>query len=148
MIHWIPEGYATLTTHLMIDGAARAIEAYQKAFDARVLDITPMPDGASIMHARLEIGSSRLFLSDPAHWERRKPPAKGSRAAAGLYLYVPDCDAIYTRALEAGFESITVPEDMFYGDRIARVGDPFGYDWTLATHVRDVSSEELAKAAR
>lgn len=129
-----PEGYGTLTPHLMIDGAAQAIEVYRKAFGAEVLGVMPMPDSDEIMHARLRIKEANLFLSDPAHWDRRKPP-KGEPCSAALYLYVEDCDAWYTAALAAGMTTITEPEDMFYGDRIARVADPFGYDWTIATHV-------------
>jgi uncharacterized glyoxalase superfamily protein PhnB len=133
----------TITPHLVVDGAADAIEFYKKAFGAQEVMRMPGPDG-KLGHAMLRIGDSMLMLADEyPQWESFGPLAlKGSPVT--LHLSVPDVDAAFARALEAG-ATVRMPlADMFWGDRYGIVQDPFGHRWSLATHVRDVSPEEMA----
>jgi uncharacterized glyoxalase superfamily protein PhnB len=133
----------TITPHLVVDGAADAIEFYKKAFGAQEVMRMPGPDG-KLGHAMLRIGDSMLMLADEyPQWESFGPLAlKGSPVT--LHLSVPDVDAAFARALEAG-ATVRMPlADMFWGDRYGIVQDPFGHRWSLATHIRDVSPEEMA----
>jgi uncharacterized glyoxalase superfamily protein PhnB len=133
----------TITPHLVVDGAADAIEFYKKAFGAEELMRMPGPDG-KLGHAMLRIGDSMLMLADEyPQWESFGPRSlKGSPVT--LHLSVPDVDKAFARALEAG-ATVRMPlADMFWGDRYGIVEDPFGHRWSLATHIRDVSPEEMA----
>jgi PhnB protein len=140
----IPEGYSTLTPYLAVEDAASAIEFYQRAFDAKERVRMPGPGGA-IMHAELEIGDSVLMLSDPFPQASTKPPKELGGTSVSLMLYVEDTDASYRQAIDAGATSLMEPDDMFWGDRFSSVQDPFGHSWTIATHVEDVSPEEMQK---
>jgi len=140
----IPEGYSTLTPYLAVEDAASAIEFYQRAFDAKERVRMPGPGGA-IMHAELEIGDSVLMLSDPFPQASTKPPKELGGTSVSLMLYVEDTDASYRQAIDAGATSLMEPDDMFWGDRFSSVQDPFGHSWTIATHVEDVSPEEMQR---
>ena len=135
----IPEGYHTVTPYLVVPGVARLIEFLKQAFGA-VEAHAPMyrPDGG-IAHADLRIGDSHIMLGEPMG---QFPPMP-----AMLYLYVPDVDAVYRRALQAGAASLTEPADQFYGDRNAGVKDPTGNAWWIATHKEDVPPEEMKRRA-
>jgi PhnB protein len=142
----IPDGYHALTPYLIVKGAARAIEFYQRAFDATVLFRMDQPDGR-VGHAELRIGDSRLMLAD----EFPEIGASGPEAIGGspvtMFLYVEDVDATAARAVAAGARLTRPVADQFYGDRTGGVTDPFGHVWLLATHVEDVSPEELQRRA-
>jgi uncharacterized glyoxalase superfamily protein PhnB len=143
----IPEGMRTVTPHLICAGAADAIEFYKKAFGAVETARLPGPQG-KIMHAMLRIGDSALMLVDEMpEWGALGPKAlKGSPVT--IHLYVDDVDAFAARAVKAGAK-ITMPvEDMFWGDRYGKLEDPFGHHWSLATHLRDVSPEEMQQAMK
>lgn len=144
----IPDDMHTLTPHLVCAGAAAAIDFYVKAFDAIELARLPAPNG-KLMHAMLKIGDSPLMLFDEApEWGSRSPQAlKGTPVI--LHLYVKDVDAAMAQAVDAG-ATVTMPAtDMFWGDRYGQITDPFGHQWSLATHIRDVSPEEMqAEMAR
>jgi PhnB protein len=133
----IPEGYHTVTPYILVQGADKLIEFIKKAFDAKETERYSMPDG-SIGHAEVRIGDSVLMVSD-AQGEEYKP------MAAGIHLYVEDCDVTYKHALEAGATSVSEPQDQFYGDRSSGVNDQFGNKWWIATHKEDLSKEEIAK---
>jgi uncharacterized glyoxalase superfamily protein PhnB len=137
----------TVTPHLVCAGAAEAIEFYKKAFGAEELSRLPGPDG-KLMHAEIRIGDSTVMLVDEnPEWGSMSPVTlKGSPVT--LHLYVADVDAAWERALAAGAIGAMPPVDMFWGDRFAALSDPFGHSWSLATHVRDVSNEEMMQAAR
>ncbi|MEO5695899.1 MAG: VOC family protein [Burkholderiaceae bacterium] len=141
----IPEGMHSLTPHLICAGAADAIEFYRNAFGAVELGRLPGADG-KLMHAALRIGDSTLMLVDenPA-WKALGPKAlKGSPVT--IHLYVPDVDAAVAQAVAAGAK-VTMPvADMFWGDRYGKLEDPFGHEWSVATHTRDVSPDEMARA--
>jgi PhnB protein len=136
----VPAGYHTITAQLSIEGAAKAIEFYQKAFGAEVKDKALDPSGQKIWHAALQIGDSMLFVNDVF------PEMGGAPNNSDLWLYVADVDAAYKRAVDAGAKSSSPPADMFWGDRMANLSDPFGQKWTLATHVKDMTPEEMKKA--
>ena len=141
----IPEGMHTLTPHIIVAGAAEAIEFYKKAFNAVEQVRLPGP-GGKIMHASLKIGDSTLMLVD----EMPDCGALGPKSLKGspitVHLYVPDVDATVAQAVAAGAK-VTMPvADMFWGDRMGALTDPFGNKWNLAQHMKDLSPEEMKKA--
>jgi uncharacterized glyoxalase superfamily protein PhnB len=141
----IPEGMHSLTPHLVCAGAAEAIEFYKRAFDAVELGRIPAPDG-KLMHAMVRIGDSTLMLVDefPQYGSVGPKALKGSPVT--IHLYVEDVDATVKQAESAGAK-VTMPvADMFWGDRYGRVEDPFGHQWSVATHTRDVTPEEMKQA--
>ena len=138
----IPEGFHTLTPSLTIKGAARAIDLYKKAFGAEEIACMKIPGSDKIVHAVLKIGNSHIFINDVIPGMAAKP------AATSFYVYLDNVEAAHKRAVDSGLKSTMQPEDMFWGDRTSSVQDPFGIHWTLATHVRDVSEEEMEKGAR
>ncbi|MBC8645657.1 MAG: VOC family protein [Thermoanaerobaculia bacterium] len=142
----IPEGYHTVTPYLSIDGAAAAIEFYEKAFGAKELFRIAQPDGR-VGHAELQIGDSRVMLADEYPEMNFRGPSSIGATPVMLHLYVEDVDAAFARAVAAGAKVTRPLRDEFYGDRTGSVEDPFGHWWSLATHVRDVSEEEMQKHA-
>ncbi|WP_250464535.1 VOC family protein [Caballeronia sp. GAFFF2] len=141
----IPPGMRSLTPHLTCAGAAEAIDFYMRAFNAVELGRLPGPDG-KLMHAMVKIGDSVLMLVDenPTFGMLGPKAIKGSPVT--IHLYVEDVDATFTQAIDAGAE-VTMPvAEMFWGDRYGRLVDPFGHQWSLASHVRDVSPEDMQKA--
>lgn len=138
----IPEGMHSLTPHLVCAGAAEAIDFYKRAFNAIEEGRMPGPDG-KLMHAAVKIGDSTLMLVDEnPQWGLLGPKAlKGSPVA--IHLYVPDVDATVAQAVAAGAK-VTMPvADMFWGDRYGQLEDPFGHRWSVATHTRELTSEEI-----
>lgn len=143
----IPKGYAVLTAHLSIRGAAQALAFYEKAFGAKTRLRMDGP-GGTIGHAEMMIGSSVFMLADEFPGSGAASPASINGTTVSFYLYVKDVDAAYARALAAGATQLMPPMDMFYGDRIGSLKDPFGHVWSLATHVEDVPPKEMAKRAK
>ena len=141
----IPDGMHSVTPHLICAGAADAIEFYKKAFGAVDLGRLPGPKGR-LMHAAIRIGDSTVMLVDEMpEWGAFGPKSlRGSPVT--IHLYVQDVDASVARAVAAGAK-ITMPlDDMFWGDRYCKVEDPFGHHWSIATHIREVSPEEMQQA--
>ena len=141
----IPEGFHSITPSLTLKDSLKAIEFYKKAFGAKVLDLFPAPDGKGTMHATIQIGDSILMMGD------ENPGCKSAESLGGspigLYIYVPDVDAVFKRAIAAG-AAVTMPvAEMFWGDRFGSLKDPFGYSWMIATHVRDLTNEEVRQGA-
>ena len=132
----IPEGYHTATPYLVVPGVSRVIEFLEKAFDGTASERMTDPSGR-IMHVTVRIGDSIIMLGEPTG----EFPAMPSM----IYLYVPDTDAAYRRAVQAGGTSMMEPADQFYGDRNAGVRDPAGNIWWIGTHVEDVSPEEIER---
>ncbi len=139
----IPEGYHSITPNLVVDGGARAIDFYKKAFGAEEIMRMPGPDGR-IMHAELKIGDSKLMLHDEMPDMGRSPKAYNG-SPVGFYLYVENVDEAWRRAIGAGAKEQWPLNDTFWGDRIGHVQDPFGHLWTLAQHVKDLTPEEIQK---
>jgi PhnB protein len=131
----IPEGYRSITPYLVVQGASTLLDFLTHAFDAQIL-FPPLqqPDG-TIMHAEVRVGDSIVMMGEAA--------GKCTPMPASLYLYVYDMDTMYQRALAAGATSLMEPADQFYGDRTARVQDPAGNQWCIATHKEDLSLEEI-----
>ncbi len=143
----IPEGMHSLTPHLICAGAADAIAFYVKAFNAVELGRMPGPDG-KLMHAMLRIGDSPLMLVDEFPQWGSKSPATLGGTPVSIHLYVENADAAFQQAVDAG-ASVRMPlADMFWGDRYGVVVDPFGHQWSIATHIKDMSPEEMAAAGK
>jgi len=140
----IPPGYHSVTPYLAQRDCAAAIAFYERAFGAvRMLQLD-MP-GGKIAHAEIRIGDSVLMMSDEnPDWGSRSPATLGG-SAVQLMVYVPDVDAAFERAVAAGATRLRPVQDQFYGDRSGTLQDPFGYQWTLATHVEDVSEDEVKR---
>ena len=134
----VPKGYHSVTPFLSIKGADQALEFYKRAFGAVEKFRSPGPDG-KIMHAEVTIGDSTIMLSETL----REPPSVSS-----MYVYVPDADKAFARAVKAGAKVKVPLADMFWGDRYGSVSDPYGNTWAIATHVEDVPPEEMPKRAQ
>jgi PhnB protein len=132
----VPDGYHTLTTFLMVNDGESAMEFMKIAFNATALSVHKSPDG-KLMHAEMQVGDSRLMLGEG----NEKYPAM----PAMLYMYVEDCDAVYNKAIKAGGTSLREPTNEFYGDRSCGVRDSSGNQWWIATHIEDVTPEEMKR---
>lgn len=137
----IPEGYHSVTPYLVVDGAAEAIRWYAQVFGAT--EALRLPMGDKIGHAEIKIGDSFVMLSDEwPDYGKLGPKARGG-ATSSLMIYLDDVDAAFDKAVAAGASVERPVEDQFYGDRSGTIVDPFGHSWTLATHVEDLSEEEI-----
>jgi PhnB protein len=145
--NYIPKGYNAVTPYLVIKGAAKAIEYYKNVFGATVVVRMDGPDG-QVGHAELQIGDSRIMLADE-NLKMGHPSAETIGASpVSLYVYVPDCDKVFEKAIAEGAKIQKPVEDQFYGDRSGFLRDPFGHYWGIATHVEDVSPQEMDKRAK
>lgn len=142
----IPDWMHSVTPHLVCAGAADAIEFYKKAFNAVELMRLPGPNGR-LIHASIKIGDSTIMLADEyPDWGSLGPKARGGTSVT-IHIQVEDVNAVVAQAVAAGAK-ITMPVDnMFWGDRYGQIEDPFGHSWSIGTHIRDVSAEEMQKAA-
>src|ERR1051325_10749714 len=138
----IPEGYHSVTPHLMVNGGAAAIEYYGKAFGAKELFRFPAPDG-KIGHAEIKIGDSPIMLADEYPDMGYQGPQSIGGSPVSLMIYVEDVDQVFNQAVAAGATVKEALQDKFYGDRIGTVIDPFGHVWHVSTHKEDVSMEEM-----
>lgn len=144
-LRYIPEGMHTITPHLVCGGASEAIAWYTKVFGAKEAARLPGPDG-KLAHALVMIGDSALMLVDEMpEWGLHSPLSlKGSPVT--IHQYVADADAVFQRAIDNGATSLMAVSDTFWGDRYGVLQDPFGHKWSVGTHVRDVSMEEMQQA--
>ena len=142
----VPKGMHTVTPNITITDCAKAIEFYKRAFGAEELDRFMAPDGKAVWHAALKIGNSAVFMADEMPGMSPPAPGPGRPSPVRLWLYVKDCDTAFKRAVDAGAKAAVQPEDMFWGDRCCALKDPFGYEWTLATHIKDMTKEEMRRA--
>jgi PhnB protein len=140
----IPDGYYSLTPYLVIKGAAEAIEFYKKVFGAVETVRMPGP-GGQIMHAEVKIGNSMLMLADENPERGHLSPASRGGNTSSVMLYTDDVDAVFKKAIAAGAKQDQPPTDMFWGDRMGNLTDPFGHSWAVATHKEDVSPQEMEK---
>lgn len=145
-VKFVPDGYHTITPHLAVRGAAEALDFYARAFGAEELFRMPGPAG-SVLHAEIRIGDSIVMLGDEAPEQGATAPTTIGGSAVNLHLYVRDVDATCARAAAAGCTVELPPTDMFWGDRYAKLQDPFGHKWGVATHKEDVPPEEMARRA-
>ncbi len=138
----IPEGYGAVTPYLVVKDAAGAIEFYKKAFGATELMRMPAP-GGKIGHAEIRVGNSPVMLADEHPEMGARGPEHFGGSPISLLLYVDDADAVVKRAVSLGSKVQKPVKDQFYGDRSGTILDPFGHQWTIATHKEDVSPEEM-----
>ena len=138
----IPEGYHTITPYMTVRDAARAIEFYKQAFGAVERGLMKGPDG-KVMHAELQIGDSVFMLADEHPEFGALSPQSTGGAGLGLHIYTEDVDSAFERAVKAGAKVEMPVADMFWGDRYGKLADPFGHKWSIATHQRDMSPEEI-----
>src|SRR5437867_2805732 len=143
----IPDGFHTITPHLIVQDAARAIEFYKKAFGAQEEVRHMMPDGKAVMHAQLKIGNSMVMIANEFPPTCLSPKSRGGTSVS-LHIYVENADATFDRAVKAGC-SVKMPmSDMFWGDRYGQVEDPFGHQWSIGTHKKDLTDQQIAEGAR
>jgi uncharacterized glyoxalase superfamily protein PhnB len=141
----VPEGFHTITPHLIVRNSKAAIDFYQKAFGAQLQGgIAYTPDG-KVMHALLKVGNSLLMLNDEFP-EHGVVAPKDGETGISLHIYVDDVDELFDRATEAGAKVKMPLADMFWGDRYGKVLDPFGHMWTLGTHIKDMTQDEMKAA--
>ena len=143
MANWKPEGSHTVTPYLIVDGAAAAIEFYEKALDAE--EILRLPMGDKLGHAEIRIGDSPVMLADEFPDMDKLGPLSRGGSTSTLMIYVEDVDSAFARAVAAGATQLRPVENQFYGDRSGTFTDPFGHEWTLSTHVEDVDNAEMRK---
>lgn len=139
----IPDGYHTATPYLTVDGAAKAIDFYKKAFSAT--EVMRMEDGGKIHHAEIKIGDSHIMLSDSFPEMKCVSPTSLGGSPVTIMLYVENVDNVFNQAVDAGAKVDRPLADQFYGDRTGAVTDPFGHKWYIATHIEDVPPEEMKK---
>lgn len=143
MANWIEDGFHTVTPYLTVDGAAAAIEFYTAAFGA--VEQSRLPMGDKIGHADIMIGDSHIMLSDEfPEMNKLGPKARGG-GTSSIMIYVEDVDAAFDKAVAAGATATRPVEDQFYGDRSGWLEDPFGHEWTISTHIEDVSEAEMGE---
>ena len=143
----IPEGYNTVSPYLAVDDADAAIEYYKKAFGAEETMRMHWPNG-KVGHAELKIGDSRVMLSDPFPQASTTPPKELGGTSASIFMYVEDVDAVVQKAVDAGATVTMEVEDQFWGDRFGSITDPFGHNWSIATHVEDLTPEEIEERGK
>jgi PhnB protein len=144
----IPDTYGPVTPQLVVSPCAEALEFYERALGAKVMGKMAGPDGL-VVHAEMNVGGSVIMLADELNMPGmavRKSPKNAGAITGGVMLYVKDVDAAFERAVAAGAKPSSPPQDMFWGDRFGQVEDPYGHVWAMATHLRDVSPEEMEAA--
>src|ERR687891_219486 len=142
----IPEGYHSINLYLVVRDAARAIEFYKKVFGAEERFRIHGPDGKTIMHADLKIGDSVFMLTEESKEMKALSPESIGGSPVTMYVYVKDVDSIFNQAVSEGATVLKPVSDQFYGDRSGYLRDPFGHLWSIATHKKDLSPDELRKA--
>jgi PhnB protein len=143
----VPKGYHTLTPFLTCKDAVKAIEFYKQAFGATERGVMKGPDG-KVMHAELTIGDSIIMLADEFPQFGSLSPQSIGGSGMGLHIYIEDVDTAFDRAVKAGAKVEMPVTDMFWGDRYGKLADPFGHKWSIATHKKDVSVDEMEAAMK
>lgn len=144
----IPEGYHSVNPYLVVRNADRAIEFYKRAFGAEERFRMHGPDNKAIMHAELKIGDSVFMLTEESPDMKTLSPESIGGSPVSLYIYVKDVDSIFNQAVSEGATILHPVNDQFYGDRSGYLKDPFGHLWSIATHKKDLSPDELRKAGQ
>jgi uncharacterized glyoxalase superfamily protein PhnB len=141
----VPEGFHTLTPHLTVRDADKALEFYKKALGAEVLGVSRMPDG-KVIHASLRIGDSMLMLNDEFPEMGGLSPLSVGGTGVTIHIYTDNVDEAFNQAVAAGAQVAMPLMDQFWGDRYGMISDPFGHKWSIATHVKDMSQDEMQRA--
>jgi PhnB protein len=148
MVRAIPEGFHSITPYLTVNNAAAAIDFYKRAFEARETSRLNDPDGKNIINAELKIGDSIVLLSDEFPQESSRSPSSIGGTAVTIHIYTEDVDRVFNQAISAGATVVMPIMDSFWGDRYGQLKDPFGHIWSIATHKKDLSQEEIRKAGQ
>jgi len=143
----VPDGFNTLTAHLVVQDASKAIDFYKRAFGAQEVTRHLTPDGAKVMHAQLKIGNSMLMLASEFPPMCLSPKSRGGTSVT-LHIYVDNADDVFDRAVKAGCTVKMPLSDQFWGDRYGQVEDPFGHLWSIATHKQDLTEAQIAAGAK
>lgn len=143
----IPEHFNRVSAHLIIKGAGEAMDFYKKAFGGEELCRMPGPDGSSVMYGEIKIGDSVVMVSEEWPGEGPASPTTLKNSSVTIHIYTEDAHAAHQKAVDAGATSTMPVTEMFWGDLYGRVIDPYGHHWSLATHVKDLTPEEMAAAA-
>lgn len=147
MVHYIPEGCNSVSAYLIVKDANKAVEFYKQAFGATGGACLTGPDG-SVMHAELQIGDSTIMISEEnPQWGMTSAETMGG-SPVSLHVYVPDVNTAFQQAIGAGCTEVAPVMDAFWGDRYGKLADPFGYQWGIATHIEDVSEDEMQRRAQ
>lgn len=144
----IPKGHGSVAPYVIVEGAAKAIAYYKKAFGAEEVLRLPSMDRKSIMHAEIKIGNSMVMLADACPEMGAKGPGSFKGSPITLHLYVEDVDKVFNKAVKAGGTVKRPVADQFYGDRSGMVEDPFGHVWNLSTHIQDMTPDQIKQAAK
>jgi PhnB protein len=142
----VPDGYHTAAPYLTVADANAALDFYKRAFGAKELFRLPGP-GGKLVHSEMMIGDSHVMVADESGLALTRSPQSLNGTTASVFLYIEDVDSVFQQAVRAGAKEDMAPQDMFWGDRFARLTDPFGHHWMLASHIEDVSPEEMARRA-
>lgn len=144
----IPDNYHTVTPSFTFRSSQKALEFYKNAFGAEIIDLLPTLDGKGIMHATMQIGNSIIMMGDemPGDHCAKSAESIGSSPIT-LYVYVQNVDETFSRAVAAGGKTTMPVSEMFWGDRVGQIKDPFGYSWMIATHKQDLTTEQIQKNA-
>lgn len=143
----IPEGYTSVTPYITFDDPAAAIDFYKKAFGAEERMRLPSPDG-NVAHAEIKIGNALIMLGAPCPQKSNKSAKTLSGTPVAFCVYVADVEAAFKKAKSAGMTETKPIDDMFWGDRMGTLKDPFGFEWSIAQRVRDVSPVEMQEALK
>jgi uncharacterized glyoxalase superfamily protein PhnB len=143
----IPDGFSSITPHIVVNDGAKAIDFYKQAFGAQELGRHLAPDGKNVMHAQLKIGNSILMMAGEFPPNCLSPKSRGGTSVF-LHIYTENADAAYDRAVKAGCKGNMPVSDMFWGDRYGQVEDPFGHLWSIATHKQDLTPDQIAANAK
>lgn len=144
----IPEGFHSVTPMFMFKDARKAIEFYKNAFGAQERFAMPGPDGKGVMHAEVQVGDSIIMMGDEHPQEACKSAESMGGSPISFFIYVENVDSAFRRAVEAGATVKMEVQEMFWGDRCGSVQDPFGYNWMIGTHTRDLNPEQIAEGAK
>jgi uncharacterized glyoxalase superfamily protein PhnB len=144
----IPAGTQVVTPHLIIKGASRAMEFYKQAFGAEEVYRMPGMEGDQIMHAEMKVGDGRFFLCDEMPDYNALSPKTLGGSPVTIHLYVANCDETFNRAISAGATPVMPPDNMFWGDRYAKIADPFGHNWSIASQVEALSPDMIVERGR
>jgi PhnB protein len=143
----IPAGFSSITPYLVVDDAAAALELYTKIFEAEEVVRLQDPQDGGIIYSELRVGGSTVCVIDSRSGQREQSPTSLGGVTGSLWLYVPEVDAVFDNAIAGGCEALMPVADMFWGDRMGKLQDPFGHVWAIATRVEDKTPEEIAEAA-
>lgn len=143
----VPEGFHTVTPHLVVKGVGEALDFYAKAFGAEEIVRMPGPDGSTVMHAEIKIGDSMIMMCEECPDMGASSPLAMSSSPVTIHLYVDDADAFQARAVDAGAKVALEVQNTFWGDRYGKVVDPFGHNWSIASRVENLSPEEIGQRA-